>query len=173
MYGRKTGLIEETDEIYVSNQLLELFNIDGLNEDVKREVTQPLELPEILDKLLGYAYEIGLLEENSVVYQDLFDTKTMELAVLPARLNEELEKLKVAILNHVDIRAQKELRIHADWVEEFLPNYKIVNEENIKGILEYEVGKVFTKVLEHVGVYKRDESGHAGFMRFIETLKNT
>lgn len=492
MYGRKTGLIEELDENYVSNQLLELFGIDGLNEEVKVEVSQPLELPEILEKLLDYAYEVGLLEENRVVYQDLFDTKimgllvprpsevlrkfqthyqnspkeatdyfyqlcqdsnyirrdrikkdpkwvtsteygdlditinlskpekdpkaiaatkllkqsgypkcqlcvenegyagrvnhsarqnlriipvtikneswgfqyspyvyykehcillnqkhipmkmdrtvfeklfdfvrqfphymigsnadlpivggsilshehfqggnyefamakakmeetfvipgyeqvtagivkwpmsvirlqsknvelminladhiltawrgysdeacfifadtngephntitpiarkrlelyeldlvlrnnittkecpfgvfhpheelhhikkeniglieVMGLAVLPARLNEELEMLKVAILNHEDIRSQKELEIHADWVEEFLPNYMVVNEENIKEILEYEVGKVFTKVLEHAGVYKRDESGHAGFMRFIGTLKNT
>ena len=34
---------------------------------------------------------------------------------------------------------------HADWVEEFLPKYKTVTEENVMDILKTEVGRVFAE----------------------------
>ena len=37
-------------------------------------------------------------------------------------------------------------------------------------ILRDEVGKVFAQVLEHAGVYKRDEAGQAAFLRFVESV---
>lgn len=40
--------------------------------------------------------------------------------------------------------------------------------ENIHGILEQEVGKVFAQVLEHAGVYKRSEAERAAFERFVD-----
>ena len=42
--------------------------------------------------------------------------------------------------------------------------------DNAEKIVQDEVGKVFSKVLEHAGVYKRDENGKAAFMRFIDSL---
>lgn len=96
--------------------------------------------------------------------------EVMGLAVLPARLSKDMEKLRAAILNHEEIRTNEELCGHADWVEEFVKEYDVINEQNIDTILEQEIGKVFLKVLEHAGVYKRDEQGKAGFERFIETL---
>ena len=39
------------------------------------------ELETILGEMLDYAYEKGLLEENSVAYRDLFDTKIMSVLV--------------------------------------------------------------------------------------------
>ncbi len=94
----------------------------------------------------------------------------MGLAVLPSRLKGELEALADAIVEKKDIRSDEVLEKHADWVEEFLPNYKDVNKDNIMGILEIEVGKVFEQVLEHAGVFKRDEKGQAAFDRFISSL---
>ncbi len=38
-------------------------------------------------------------------------------------------------------------------------------------ILKKEVGIVFGQVLEHAGVYKRDEKGQAAFMRFIDSIQ--
>ena len=35
------------------------------------------------------------------------------------------------------------------------------------GILETEVGRVFARVLEHAGVYKRNAAGKEAFMRFV------
>ena len=96
--------------------------------------------------------------------------EVMGLAVLPARLKQELADLADAILAKKDIRADEELEKHADWVEEFLPKYESVTSENIMDILKAEVGEVFVHVLENAGVYKCTFEGREAFGRFIETL---
>ena len=96
--------------------------------------------------------------------------EVMGLAVLPARLKNEMEELAKAILAGADIRANEMLEKHADWVEEFLPKYSDVNEENVMDILHEEIGKVFSQVLEDAGVYKQTENGQKGFDRFVESL---
>lgn len=95
--------------------------------------------------------------------------EVMGLAVLPARLKKEMELLERFILNHKDIRENEEIEKHADWVEKWIGNYEIT-EQNIHTIIQNEIGKVFVKVLECAGVYKRNEKGHLAFMRFIERL---
>ena len=97
--------------------------------------------------------------------------EVMGLAVLPSRLKKELNDLAKAIVAGADIRKDEVLEKHADWVEEFLPNYAgKVNKNTIMSILEKEVGIVFSKVLEHAGVYKRDEEGQKAFDRFTQSL---
>ena len=96
--------------------------------------------------------------------------EVMGLAVLPPRLKDELEAIAQAILNGGDLRANDATAIHADWVEEFLPSYSKVNADNVNDILRAEVGKVFATVLEHAGVFKRNEAGFAAFMRFVESV---
>lgn len=93
--------------------------------------------------------------------------EVMGLAVLPARLKEELEMLADALVTGKDIRSNEELLKHADWVDTFLPNYDTINQENVMHILETEVGNVFQKVLECAGVYKRTEEGKRAFLRFV------
>ena len=80
--------------------------------------------------------------------------EVMGLAVLPARLKDELELLKTYILEKKDIRSNETIAKHADWTESFLPSYPEINAENVTHILEQEVGKVFCQVLEDAGVYK-------------------
>ena len=97
--------------------------------------------------------------------------EVMGLAVLPSRLKNELNDLAKAIVEGADIRKDEVLEKHADWVEEFLPNYAgKINENTVMSILEKEVGIVFSKVLEHAGVYKRDEEGQKAFDRFTQSL---
>ena len=96
--------------------------------------------------------------------------EVMGLAVLPARLKQEMEQLSQAILKGEEIRTQEALEKHADWVEEFLPRYEIVTKDNIMEILQKEIGIVFSKVLEDAGVYKRNEEGQKAFLRFIKSL---
>ncbi|GFI37846.1 UDP-glucose--hexose-1-phosphate uridylyltransferase [Lachnospiraceae bacterium 50-23] len=96
--------------------------------------------------------------------------EVMGLAVLPARLKEELEILADYIINGQDIRSNEKIEKHADWVEEFLPKYDSVTRENIMDILKEEVGIVFTHVLEDAGVYKCTPEGREAFLRFIRTL---
>ena len=96
----------------------------------------------------------------------------MGLAVLPARLKNEMNALKDAILNNKDYRNDKVLQKHADWVDEFKGNYKEINEANIDSILQEEIGKVFEQVLEDAGVYKCDEDGLRAFLRFIAEVNS-
>lgn len=96
--------------------------------------------------------------------------EVMGLAVLPARLKGEMERLAEAVLSGADLRGDEELAKHADWVEEFLPKYPNVDQNNIMEILHGEIGNVFMEVLEDAGVYKRDDEGQAAFDRFLSTL---
>lgn len=96
--------------------------------------------------------------------------EVMGLAVLPARLKDELELLKTYILEKKDVRSNETIAKHADWTESFLPSYPEINAENVTHILEQEVGKVFCQVLEDAGVYKCTDEGLAAFDRFVETL---
>ena len=96
--------------------------------------------------------------------------EVMGLAVLPARLKGEMEELEKAILEGRNLCEDEVLEKHADWVDEFLPNYADVNSENITDIIQKEIGIVFMQVLEDAGVYKRNEEGRKAFERFIESL---
>ena len=96
--------------------------------------------------------------------------EVMGLAVLPARLKSELELLKEYILEGKDIRSNDSIEKHADWVDEFLPNYPEINALNVEEILQQEVGKIFCQVLEDAGVYKCTPEGMEAFERFTNTL---
>lgn len=96
--------------------------------------------------------------------------EVMGLAVLPARLKDELELLASYILEGRDPAENEMLEKHADWVKEFLPKYRDINEKNVMDILQEEVGQVFVKVLEDAGVYKCTPEGRAAFKKFLATL---
>ena len=99
--------------------------------------------------------------------------EVMGLAVLPARLKGEMDRLAEAILTKKDIRGDGELEKHADWVDEFLPKYEPESrdtKEKVMEILHKEIGDVFMQVLEDAGVYKRTEEGKAAFERFLDVI---
>ena len=97
--------------------------------------------------------------------------EVMGLAVLPARLKSEMAFLAKAILSGDDISSIPELEKHAEWVSEFKGNYTFT-EENVDCIIKKEIGRVFVKVLEDAGVYKRTDEGKAFFMKFIDYVNN-
>ena len=96
--------------------------------------------------------------------------EVMGLAVLPARLKEELELLGEYILEGKDISSNEKIKKHAAWVAEVLPKYKNLDKDNIQDVLRQEVGHVFVHVLEDAGVYKCTPEGREAFMRFIDNL---
>ncbi len=96
--------------------------------------------------------------------------EVMGLAVLPSRLVEELDAVANAILNNTDMTQDEKTASHADWAKKVAENHPEINSENIMDILKEEVGKVFVEVLEHAGVYKRDEAGLAAFDRFVNQI---
>ena len=95
--------------------------------------------------------------------------EVMGLAVLPARLKGELQGLEEAILAGKPLTG--DLEKHAAWVEELKARHTFTP-ENTTAILREEVGKVFAKVLEHAGVYGRNEAGQAAFLKFIDYVNS-
>lgn len=109
-------------------------------------------------------------EHHHIKKENIGLIEVMGLAVLPARLKNELRDLKEAILAGKDLRKDEVLAKHADWVDEFLAKYDDVNAENIDKIVQDEVGLVYASILEQAGVYKRDEKGKAAFLKFIASI---
>ncbi len=96
--------------------------------------------------------------------------EVMGLAVLPARLKEELSLLGKAIIENKDISSDETLSKHSAWVKEIKQKHSNLNADNIDEILKLETGLVFAKVLEHAGVFKRTKEGKEAFMRFIRSI---
>lgn len=96
--------------------------------------------------------------------------EVMGLAVLPARLKDEMGKLKDALINGLDIRGDSLLSKHADWADELKAKYTF-NSENTEDILKKEIGIVFSEVLSDAGVFKKTQEGKAAFLHFAATVK--
>ena len=85
-YGLTTGLVDPADEVYTVNRLLEVLGVDDIEDETFEKVeAQPAwtqeeaeeKLEGILEDMMTYAYDNGIMKENSIVYKDLFDTKLM------------------------------------------------------------------------------------------------
>ena len=81
-----------------------------------------------------------------------------------------MDELGKAIIEKRDIRSDNMLAKHADWADEVIARHANINTENVDKILKDEIGIVFSKVLEHAGVFKRDDEGKKAFVRFVKTV---
>ena len=118
-------------------------------------------------------HPLGLYHPHSELHhikkENIGLIEVMGLAVLPARLKTELAAVADALASGADLRASELTEKHADWAEGFRGKYRITR-ENALDIVQKETGLVFARVLEHAGVYKRDEAGRQAFQRFLATV---
>ena len=136
------------------------FEIDLVLRNNRTTEEYPLGIFHPHDKLHHIKKEnIGLIE-------------VMGLAVLPGRLKSEMDSLRTALLEGKDIRNDEVLGKHADWVDEFMAKHKDFNKDNAEEIIRQEIGLVFSEVLTDAGVYKDDEKGRKGILRFIERVNS-
>jgi UDPglucose--hexose-1-phosphate uridylyltransferase len=119
-------------------------------------------------------YPLGIFhphpELHHIKKENIGLIEVMGLAVLPSRLLKEMESLRKALLAGDDLRADAALAVHADWAEEVMAAHPEANADNLEKILQEEIGIVFSKVLEHAGVFKDTEEGRAAFERFCEEV---
>ncbi|KHF39587.1 UDP-glucose--hexose-1-phosphate uridylyltransferase [Halalkalibacter okhensis] len=119
----------------------------------------------------------GLFHPHSEVHhikkENIGLIEVMGLAVLPGRLQEELEEL-ASVLPLDDARERisgsKTIAKHLDWALNIKAKHPELSKENMPAILQDEVGNVFATILEHAGVFKRDQEGITAFLRFIDSL---
>ncbi|WP_058303510.1 UDP-glucose--hexose-1-phosphate uridylyltransferase [Gorillibacterium timonense] len=100
--------------------------------------------------------------------------EVMGLAVLPGRLKDEIEAIAEWLVEASQLSAApaiaegSPLAKHAEWMEQLRKEYKSLTKEQALEAVRREVGSKFARVLLDAGVYKRDNSGRAGFSRFME-----
>ena len=93
-YALDKEMIQPEEKAWAVNRLLEIMKLDSFSWEELPE-GKDVGLTEILDVLLDDAYARGVMEENSVVYRDLFDTKLMgSLTPRPAQIMDQFKKLK-------------------------------------------------------------------------------
>ena len=96
--------------------------------------------------------------------------EVMGLAVLPSRLQKEIQTMCEFILSEKDFLLDESIAKHKAWFEGFKNSYKFTK-ENTEEILKKEIGRTFERVLEDAGVFKRTESGTNAFLRFVATIR--
>ena len=97
--------------------------------------------------------------------------EVMGLAILPARLKTEMKILAKLLSEGADLRSEPTVEKHADWAEKLTKKYTFTD-DNAEEILKKEIGLVFAKVLEHAGVFKRNEEGREAFLKFAESVNS-
>ena len=77
-YALFTSLIEKEDEAYTVSSLMQLFGISSIGEKSYTGAgVRPVS--DILNDLCDVAAEMGMIDGESIVARDLFDTKVMGL----------------------------------------------------------------------------------------------
>ncbi|WP_050637513.1 UDP-glucose--hexose-1-phosphate uridylyltransferase [Candidatus Stoquefichus sp. SB1] len=95
--------------------------------------------------------------------------EVMGLAILPARLKDELFLLRECLLGKKNINDYEILQKHRLWYEDIKEN-NIIKEESIDDLLADELTKKFVCVLEDAGVFKMNEEGIDSFIHFVKSI---
>lgn len=118
-------------------------------------------------------YPLGIFHPHEKIHhikkENIGIIEVMGLAVLPARLKNELTWIKEAILQGHTEHAE-EIKIHRAWIDEIKEKYSFTP-DNTEEILRKEVGDIFLEGLTHCGVFPLNETGADGWKRFINALK--
>ena len=98
--------------------------------------------------------------------------EVMGLAVLPGRLEKELDIIANILCGEISYNREKaqnneEINKHIPWIEKMLSENLSLNYLEAKELIKKEVGIIFSRVLEDSGVFKRNEKGQEGFNKFL------
>ena len=128
-------------------------------------------------------YPLGIFHPHQELHhikkENIGLIEVMGLAVLPARLLGEMDRLKQVILAGEDPAAVPEVASHAPWASEVLGRHPEFAPENVASadpaaldaVIEEEIGQVFAQVLEHCAVFADDEEGRAALARFVASVR--
>jgi len=177
-------LVELADRIlttwrgYTDEAAMILAETDGVPHNtitpIARKRGDKFELDLVLrNNLTTQEHPLGLYHPHAELHhikkENIGLIEVMGLAVLPARLKEELAAVAECLATGGDLRANMLTEKHADWAEGFAKKYTIT-QENAWPIVQKETGLVYAQVLEHAGVYKRTAEGRAAFLRFLQRV---
>ncbi len=101
--------------------------------------------------------------------------EVMGLFILPGRLLTELDALAGYLTGELDIHSapapKSPLEQHYPWAKQLAAQYgTALSKQAADQAIRDALSKKCTRVLEDAGVYKLDEAGQAGLMRFLESV---
>ena len=96
--------------------------------------------------------------------------EVMGLAVLPARLDAELDAVAAGLRTGADLRADALTEKHARWAKSLRLKCEGLELPALRAFLENEVGRVFEHVLEDCGVFPYTPAGDAAWGRYVADL---
>ena len=157
----------------------EKVNVKAFDDDVLHHTITPIarmkngnyELDLVLrDNQTSEEYPDGIFHPHKDVQhikkENIGLIEVMGLAILPPRLKDELAEVGKHILG----TSNEMKEYHRVWADEIKQNHPEATAENITEIVNQETGRVFARVLEDAGVYKRNKQGQEAFMRFVENV---
>ncbi len=109
-------------------------------------------------------------EHHHIKKENIGLIEVMGLAILPARLKEEMVAMKQALLSGSDEWTQiPSLAAHAEWLSA-LKAQGGYTEETVEVFLQTAIAQKFSRILEDAGVFKNNPDGWAGFDRFVQSV---
>lgn len=125
------------------------------------------------------AYPRGLFhphpELHHIKKENIGLIEVMGLAILPGRLESEIEAIADYLTGAKDIARIGELDEdhplykHRQWIHQMHQMKIHGTQEQVMTAIRIEIGKRFTRVLEDAGVYKNTPQGIEAFQRFMDT----
>lgn len=120
-------------------------------------------------------YPMGIFHPHNDVHhikkENIGLIEVMGLAVLPARLKNELMYVQKSLENKILSEEEERcIEKHSEWITYLKAQLKQRAVEDIMEFLKAEVSKKFERGLEDCGVFKLDEQGSIYFDQFMDTL---
>lgn len=180
----KDELIELSDRVLNCwrNYSEPILDIIAFSDDTPHNTVTPIA------RMKGNRYQIDLVLRNNRTNDEYPDgifhphqeshhikkeniglIEVMGLAILPARLKDELKLLSGCLLQKLKIDDHPELEKHRKWYDQLIANFDFT-EDNVDDILKEAVTVKFVNVLEDAGVFKMDDQGIDGLTSFVKTV---
>ena len=123
------------------------------------------------NNLTSEAFPLGIFhphpEHHHIKKENIGLIEVMGLAVLPARLDKEIDEIEEALVNNTPL--PETLSYHNEWVQHLKD---FCDCTNVKDFIKDQIAVKFMKVIEDAGVFKQTEKGQNQFNDFVEGLVN-
>ena len=134
-YALEKELIEQEEKVWAVNRILEVMQADSFSWEESAKGKEA-GLAEILDTLIDDAYERGVLEENSVVYRDLFDTKLMgSLTPRPVQVMKKFQQLQ-----------EESSQRATDWYYQFSQDTNYIRKDRVAKDIRWKTGTEYGEI---------------------------
>lgn len=107
-------------------------------------------------------------EHHHIKKENIGLIEVMGLAILPARLKDEVELIKKVLKNEISDEDEPSLEKHKEWIDELKTRADL---ENLDRFMQEEIAKKFVSVLENAGVFKMDDQGIKAIENYLEDVK--